>query len=573
MNSIDFNFWALLAGLGFFLFGMELLETALKNMAGRTFRDFLRRNTKTPLRAILSGAFVTSVMQSSTLVSLMTLAFVGAGLLNMTNAIGVILGTNLGTTATGWFFALLGFKINIQQFAYVLLGTAAIGRLLTSDDSEMKWKRIIHRISQFFLGFALLFIGLQTMKESIEQMALHFDLSKYIDSPVILFALIGFILTSIIQSSSATMAITLSALSGGVVSLSQAAGVIIGAYLGTTLTILLGSIGAGSDKKRVAVSHFLFNLTTSVVALVLLPLIIYFITQVLSIKDHLIALVSIHTSISLLGIIIFLPFMKRFAQILEYLIPDKTEHYSRFLGGITPSIHGPALEIIKKEINEFSKRVLAYNTAVLSTSQKSVKSKTLGPYKSKYPNVVSYYSIKSHSAEIYDFCYQLLESPDIREHEILHVQQFISSIRSLVSSAKAMKNISHNIEEITRNDDKSLLEILARWENEFKSFFREIQKFLDLADQQEATEDNTFEAKIVTLKEEALTIESRWNHDFQQSFQGRSIKKSEIPTFFNIAREVQMCLNYFLSAILISHSFIHSSKTEDPLIGDHPHIE
>jgi phosphate:Na+ symporter len=159
--------WKFLAGLGIFLFGMQLLEQGLKGLAGRPFKKFLRRHTTTPLKGILGGIGVTGVLQSSTLISLMMIAFVGAGVLPLHNAIGVIFGANLGTTATGWIVATLGFDLDIESFALPMI---AIGGLILIF--FQKWERL-SQLGRLILGFGFLFFGLSFMKETIEALTEH----------------------------------------------------------------------------------------------------------------------------------------------------------------------------------------------------------------------------------------------------------------------------------------------------------------------------------------------------------------------------------------------------------------
>lgn len=583
MDILDhLNVWTFLAGLGFFLFGMELLETSLKNMAGRTFRDFLKRNTKSAPRAIFSGAFVTAILQSSTLVSLMTLAFVGAGLLKMSNAIGVILGTNLGTTATGWIFALVGFKLNILSFAYMLLGVGSLLRLLLNDDSEIAWHRILYQVAQFMLGFALLFIGIENMKLAIGDLSDNVDLSLYRDWPVISFVLIGFLLTALIQSSTATMAITLSALSAGVLSLNHSAAIIIGAYIGTTLTVLLGAIGADSDRKRVAISHFLFNLTTSTVAFITLPFLVHMVKNIFKIRDPLISLVTIHSSISILGILIFLPIIKQFANLLHRIIPDREEFYGRYISGLTPTIHGPVIEALEKEILELYQRIQWFNYQALKI-QKSPKklehnkSEIAGRMEEKSKLNSSYGAIKAHGAEIYDFAYTLLESPSVQESEVYRIQELIASARFLLSSAKSIKNIGHNIEEINSSEDKILKKNLDQWTEDFHLYSQELSTLLDSygLDQEKASKEfiTSQAAKIKAIEDELKGAESKWNTSFQESYHGKSFKKSEIPTMFNISREIQLSLEHTIHAIRLWSTQLTDNIVEDLILNDRPHTE
>jgi phosphate:Na+ symporter len=172
-ESLDI--WKLLAGLGIFLFGMFLMEESIKNLAGRSFKGFIRNSTKGILRSVASGTLVTGILQSSSAVSLMVLAFVGAGIMAMENAIGVILGSNLGTTVTAWIVAFFGFKVNIEDYSLPLIGLGGLGLIFLGKSVRYS------NISKLLVGFGFLFMGLDYMKTSVEAMTQSFDVSSLPD--------------------------------------------------------------------------------------------------------------------------------------------------------------------------------------------------------------------------------------------------------------------------------------------------------------------------------------------------------------------------------------------------------
>ena len=198
-ESLDI--WKLLAGLGIFLFGMFLMEESIKNLAGRSFKSFIRHSTNGRLKSILSGTLVTGVLQSSSAVSLMVLAFVGAGIMAMENAIGVILGSNLGTTFTSWIVAFFGFKVNIEEYSLPLIGIGGLGLIFLGKSVRFS------NLSKLMVGFGFLFMGLDYMKTSVEELTSTFDMTVLQDLGIVPFALAGIALTAIMQSSSATIAV------------------------------------------------------------------------------------------------------------------------------------------------------------------------------------------------------------------------------------------------------------------------------------------------------------------------------------------------------------------------------
>ena len=211
-----FNSWEFIAGLGIFLFGMLQMEDAIKSLAGRSFKLFLRKHSKSKLKGILSGAGVTAILQSSSVVSLIVLAFVGAGAIHLKQAIAMVFGANLGTTITGWLVAMVGFKVDIELLAFPLIGVGSLMMvMLTRKD---KWKHL----GKAFLGLGFLFLGLEFMKTSLGHLADNLDLAPFVDYPPVVFLIIGVVLTAIIQSSSASMVITLSALYNDIIPFTDA---------------------------------------------------------------------------------------------------------------------------------------------------------------------------------------------------------------------------------------------------------------------------------------------------------------------------------------------------------------
>lgn len=242
MSTTDI--WMLIAGLGFFLYGMYHLEDSMKQMEGRSFKLFLQKNTKHQFRAILSGTFVTAILQSSSIVNLMVLSFVGAGILSMRNAMAVVLGANIGGTFNSWLVAMLGFKVNLNNITLPLIGLSGISLIIFSH------KKTIYRIALFCMGLGMLFLGLQFMKQSMDAIMTQFDFTPYLSYPRIVFLLIGFIITAIVQTSSATVVVVLTALYAHVIPIETAIAIVLGAELGTTVKLILGAIGGNAAKKE-----------------------------------------------------------------------------------------------------------------------------------------------------------------------------------------------------------------------------------------------------------------------------------------------------------------------------------
>jgi len=233
---MTYTFVQALSGLGMFLFGMLYMELALKASAGLRFKSWVKNSTSSTIKSLLTGTMATALLQSSSVVTLMTLSFVSASMISLHSAIAVIFGANVGTTVTAWIVATLGFKVEIEAFALPIIGAG--GLMLIFGASHKK----ITTVAKVLVGFGLLFLGLAFMKTAIESLAITIDLAKFSNFPLIAFIGIGFVLTALIQSSSAATAIVLSALYVHILSFEQSAAMVIGTNIGTTVTALLGAI-------------------------------------------------------------------------------------------------------------------------------------------------------------------------------------------------------------------------------------------------------------------------------------------------------------------------------------------
>ncbi|WP_093029083.1 Na/Pi cotransporter family protein [Ruegeria marina] len=312
------NYFFLVGGIGMFLLGMEIMTAALRDAAGSNLRRILTRFTTTPMHGVLTGAATTAIVQSSSATTVMTVGFVGAGLLSMPQALGVIFGANIGTTATGWMVSILGFKLKLGNIALALLFPAALADLLG--------KGAIARTGRVLAGLCLLLIGLDLMQSGAGDMTSHVTPDKLPGSgPLGLLALagIGAGLTIIMQSSSAAMALSLVMLSAGAISLVQAAAIVIGMNIGTTFTAVLASTGGSVPMRQTALANLLFNLVTSVIAFPLLLLIRPLLEHIVNGSDEMTALLVFHTGFNLMGTALFLPWTSRFADLVARILPEK----------------------------------------------------------------------------------------------------------------------------------------------------------------------------------------------------------------------------------------------------------
>jgi phosphate:Na+ symporter len=472
----DFDIWKLLAGLGIFMFGMFLMEESIKKFSGRAFKRLIRQYTTGKMKSIFSGMFVTSILQSSSAVSLMVLAFVGAGIMTMENAIGVILGSNLGTTITAWIVASFGFKLDIASFALPLIGTGGLGIIFLGRSERYS------NISKLLVGFGFLFMGLDYMKESVEIFATNFDVALMPDYGILVYLAVGVLLTAIMQSSSATMAITLTTLNAGIISFDSAAGMVIGANVGTTVTILLGAIGSVQVKKRVAYSHFVFNIITAVLALILMPLLTYIVLQVFDAKDNaVVGLALFHTLFNFIGIIALFPFIHLLAKLLTKLFPDKKTELTVYLNNTTTDVPEAGISAIKNETLHLINKVLRYNLKVLNIDDKLVFSdfdySNSTVKKRRITHEAMYDNLKMLQGEIFSFAAGV-QSHEFEENESNELNRYLHGARMALHSAKTLKDIKHNLDSFEQADNVFLNDQYTHFRKRLIETYLKIDKLI-----------------------------------------------------------------------------------------------
>lgn len=305
----------LLGGTGMFLLGMQMMTGALADLASRQTRGVLRRVTTSPLTGALAGAATTALIQSSSATLLMTIGFVGAGLITFPQATGIVFGANIGTTVTGWMVVLLGFKLDLARVALPMLFAA--GLLSTMGRGRAA------RAGSLVAGFSLLFLGLDAMQTA----AAGFGDAILSHAPGadtlwgrFRLVLIGAAVTVVIQASGAGVAAALVLVSTGALSLPQAAALVIGMDIGTTLKSVVATLGGSRDMRRTAMAHVAYNVVTGIAALAVVTTAVPALHRALG-GDAPATLAAFHTLFNLLGAALILPFAGRFARAIERLVP------------------------------------------------------------------------------------------------------------------------------------------------------------------------------------------------------------------------------------------------------------
>jgi len=333
----------IVGGVGIFLLGMILLTEGLKSAAGDALRGVVQRFTRGPGTALMSGAGLTALVQSSSATTLTTIGFVSAGLLTFPQAVAVIFGANLGTTSTGWLVSVIGFKVSLSVVAFPLVGVGAVMRLLGKG-------RVAHA-GMALAGFGLIFVGIDVLRVGMEGLAELVDPAGFPGATALgRFALvaIGLVMTVVMQSSSAAVATTLTGLHTGSISVEQAAFLVVGQNLGTTVKAALASIGGSVPVKRTAVAHILFNVVTAALALVLLRPLLSGSLAVSGPGEPEVAIAIFHSAFNLLGVLVLFPFLAAFSRFVERLVPEPRPTVTRHLDASVARFPPVAIEAARR---------------------------------------------------------------------------------------------------------------------------------------------------------------------------------------------------------------------------------
>ena len=367
MEYSFYDFLKLLGSLALFLYGMKIMSEGLQKFAGDRLRRILTAMTTNRVTGVLTGVLITALIQSSSATTVMVVSFVNAGLLSLTQSIGVIMGANIGTTVTAWIISALGFKVDMAAMSLPLL---AIGvPLLFSGKSNRKY------IGEFIFGFSFLFMGLSMLKANAPDLGQNPEMLSFVQNytdmgfmSVILFVIIGTVLTMIVQASAATMAITLIMCANGWISFELGAALVLGENIGTTITANLAALTGNVPAKRAALAHLVFNVFGVIWVLCLfVPFtnaISWFVTDIMQTTDPAVAvsfkLSAFHTAFNICNVVLLIWFVKLIEKTVCKIIPQKEqeeEYRLRFITGGLLSTSELSIMQARKEINLFAERI------------------------------------------------------------------------------------------------------------------------------------------------------------------------------------------------------------------------
>jgi phosphate:Na+ symporter len=344
-----------LGGIGLFLLGMTIMTEGLKALAGSALRTVLSKAAATPLRGSFWGALITLLVQSSSATTMTTIGLVSAGLLTFPQGLGLVFGANVGTTGTGWLVALIGVRVSLTAAALPMIFVGALIRLLASGR--------VSGAGAALAGFGLLLFGLTTLQQGMGGLAerLHpADLPAVLASPdvgwwsgmlgALVLVVVGLVMTAVMQSSTAAIAVTLSAYYAGAIGLDQGCALIIGQNIGTATSSALAAIGASTTAKRLAIAYVLFKMIAAVIALVLFPIVTPLLVRASKAIDSVTLLAAYHTAYNLVGVLVLLPLIDRFTRLVERILPERGSPLTRCLDPSALATPIVAVEAVRRTI-------------------------------------------------------------------------------------------------------------------------------------------------------------------------------------------------------------------------------
>jgi phosphate:Na+ symporter len=342
----------IVAGVGIFIIGMHFMEDGFKLFSGGVLEKIISKSTDNIPKSIGLGVVATAILQSSSLISIIVISFLSAKLISLSGAIGVVFGSNVGTTATAWIVSSFGMKIDIAAFALPMIIFGVIFRFFKQKN--------VQGIGNIFLGLGFVFLGIGYMKDGFEDLKQGIDLAQFSVEGyygILIYIVVGALATVIIQSSSATLALTITALAAGQIIYINAIAIAIGANIGTTITAVMGAMVSNANSKRMAVSLLIFNtITAFIIVIIMYPFIdfIDYLARLLGINndDYSMKLSLFHTVFNVLGLVIFSFFIPKLVSFLKKLFVEDTEVYiqkTKYLDMEVVAVPYAALKATRKE--------------------------------------------------------------------------------------------------------------------------------------------------------------------------------------------------------------------------------
>ncbi len=483
------NFKTIAAGVSILLFGMITLEEGFKTFTKGPLKAILRKATNKLYKSISLGALVTAFIQSSSLVSVITISFISAGLISLAGGIGLIFGANIGTTATAWLVAGFGLKIKISILAMPML---IFGIIFSFQKSST-----LKGVGNILTGLGFFFLGIYFMKDGFDVFSQDFNLTVYAVPGylgVIIYTGIGIFITTILQSSSASLALILTALSVGQIEYDNALAMAIGTNVGTTITALIGSVGSNIAGRRLALAHLIFNLVTGLVALAF----IYPLTRLvdkLSISfgiaadDYTLKLALFHTIFNVLGVLIMIPLIHKLEQFLLRFVRDhriKDIDEPKFLNEAALEFAGTAISSLENETKYlFENATYEIVTHALNMHRSDISSnlkpKALVKKSTKEIDIdvrnLYVHKVKTIYGKILEFATRTQTELELNKAQNKRISEIKIANRKMVEVIRDVRELRRNVSKFTNSDNEYIKKEYNGFRKQMVKVFRAIYAF------------------------------------------------------------------------------------------------
>lgn len=532
------NFKTIAAGVAILLFGMIMLEKGFKVFTKGFLKNILKKVTNKLYKSVAVGATVTAILNSSSLVSVITISFISAGLISLSGGIGMIFGANIGSTATAWLIAAFGLKINIASLAMPML---VFGLLFSFQKKEAS-----KGVGGILAGLGFFFLGIHFMKEGFDVFSESIDLTQYAVHGflgVFIYTGLGIALTTILQSSAATMALILTALSAGQIEYENALALAIGANIGTTITAVLGAISANIAGKRLAAAHVIFNVTTGLIAIILITPLANFVDKLASVigiseTDYTLKLALFHTVFNILGVLLMIPFVKKLENFLVKYMKERAlkdidepkylnEAILEFPSTIIYALSNESKYLYKKAIFE----IVAHGLHIHRDDIKSnIKIKKIVEKSTEAMRVdvneLYYTKVKSIYGQILKYASTAQKELDLTESLNNKITDIKIANRKMVEIIKDVKELNKNVTSAFNQDNKFLIK-------EYNTFRKKVIQVIRIIYLFRTQDDEKYANKLKLLKLEAKENINKGNKSIDKLIRKELITTEMASSIFN----------------------------------------
>jgi len=533
------NLKTILAGVAILLFGMTMLEEGFRVFTKGPLQNILKKATNKLYKSISAGALVTALIQSSSLVSVITISFISAGLISLSGGLGLIFGANIGTTATAWLVAGFGLKIKISALALAML----VFGIVFSFQKKLTYKGI----GNVLAGLGFFFLGIYYMKEGFDVYKDYIDLRQYAMTGylgVIVYTGIGIVLTTVLQSSSATLALILTALSAGQIEYENALALAIGANVGTTITAVLGSLSSNIAGKRLAGAHLIFNVVTGVVALILIYPLANLVNKIselthIAATDYTLKLALFHTIFNVLGVLIMMPFINKLEILLLRVFKERmdkdidepkylNEAVLEFPGSVISSLVNESKYLYKNAVFEIVAHALNIHREDIKSDKKIGKIvKTSTEDFNTDIEDLYYKKVKSIYGEILRYATTAQSKLKLSKKQNKAILDIKIANRKMIEIIKDIRELNRNISLATNLSNKFM-------QKEYNGFRKKLTKVLRTIYLFRKEEDNLKYAEILSeLKKEAKDHIRLSNKSIDKLIRKDLITAKEASSLFN----------------------------------------